>query len=429
MPGRQCGRERNRQPGIMTASIAVSVEQQLRQERDRFIAFAFCGNDMLMELDGDGRIRFAAGATELLAGASGHALLGRAFIDLVAAADREIVGALVAAATLGGKRFDDAPFMLAPPGRDAVKVEATGFTVPQLKASCFLAVRRARLPKAAPPPPVAPSQSPAADVLAARQLIEGRKFDIAFQPVVSLDTGAFHHLEALLRLPSGQSPAQFIHLAEVSGLIADLDLAVTKETVKRLIGVAEKGRPTSVAVNLSGRSLSTPGFAQRLSEALSVRRTLSQLVILEITDSGAIADLRAANVFIQTMRSAGFKVTLDDFGARGAAFEQLRQIEVDYIKIDGSFIREARKNDRGKAFILAMTTLCRALGVTAIAEQVEDPATIDFLRECGVSYGQGFLFGRPMPDADLLVGESMSQIRWRRSNAEVMSYYGAERAS
>ncbi|MCC6471272.1 MAG: EAL domain-containing protein [Alphaproteobacteria bacterium] len=412
----------------MPTTAAISVEQQLRQERDRFIAFAFCGNDMLMELDAEGRIRFAAGATELLAGAAGSALLGRPFIDLVADADRPIVGALVAAAAQGGKRFDDAPFVLTPPGRDAVKVEATGFTVPQLKGNCFLAVRRARQPKVVAAPPVAPSQSPAAEVLAARQLLESRKFDIAFQPVVSLDTGAFHHLEALLRLPSGQSPAQFIHLAEANGFIADLDLAITKETVSRLITVAEKGRPTSVAINLSGRSLSAPGFAARLNEVLSVRRTLSQLVILEITDSGAITDLRAVNEFIQSMRTTGFKVTLDDFGARGAAFEQLRQMEVDYVKIDGSFIREARKSDRGKPFVIAMTGLCRALGVTAIAEQVEDPATIDFLRECGVSYGQGYLFGRPMADADLLVGESMSQIRWRRSNAEIMSYYGSERA-
>jgi len=416
----------------MTASVAPSVEQQLRQERDRFIAFAFCGNDMLMELDAEGRIRFAAGATELLAGGSGSALIGRPFIDLVAVADRQGVSQLVLAAAQAGKRFDDAPFALHPQGRDAVKVEATGFAIPQLKGNCFLAVRRVRPPKAAPA--AASTQAPdvksaaAGEVLAARKMIEERKFEIAFQPVVSLDTGAFHHLEALLRLPSGQSPAQLLQLAEANGFIAELDLAMTKETVSRLIAVGEKGRPTSVAINLSGRSLSTPGFAARLSEVLSVRRTLSQLVILEITDSGAIVDLRAANVFIQTMRSAGFKVTLDDFGARGAAFEQLRQIEVDYIKIDGSFIREARKSDRGKAFILAMTTLCRALGITAIAEQVEDPATIDFLRECGVSYGQGFLFGRPMADADLLVGESMSQIRWRRSNAEVMSYYGSERA-
>lgn len=413
----------------MTASLAPSVEQLLRQERDRFIAFAFCGNDMLMEVDAGGRIRFATGATELLAGAAGSALLGRPFIDLVAPADRVAVGALIAGASGAGKRFDDVAFALVPAGRDPVRVEATGFAIPQFTGSCFLAIRRARPPKAAPAPaPAAPSAAVAAEVLAARALIESRKFDIAFQPVVSLDTGAFHHLEALLRLPSGQSPAQIVRLAETNGFIAELDLAITKETVSRLLGVAEKGRPTSVAVNLSGRSLGTPGFAARLNEVLSVRRTLSRLVILEITDSGSIADLAAANVFVQTMRSAGFKVTLDDFGARGAAFEQLRQIEVDYVKIDGSFIREARKSDRGKAFVVAMSGLCRALGVTAIAEQVEDPATIDFLRECGVGYGQGFLFGRPMADADLLVGESMSQIRWRRSNAEILSYYGSERA-
>ena len=69
-----------------------------------------------------------------------------------------------------------------------------------------------------------------------------------------------------------------------------------------------------------------------------------------------------------------------------------------------------------------MTGMCRALGVTAIAEQVEDPETIDFLRECGVGYGQGYLFGKPMTDPDLLLGESMKNMRWRRSGLEVASY-------
>jgi len=310
----------------MPDSAAVSVEQQLRQERDRFLAFAFCGNEMLLELDSDGRIKFAAGATELMAGDTGRGLIGRPFVDLVATADRVGVGALVTSSIQAGKRFDDAAFTLAPAGRDAGKVEATGFSLPQLKGHCFLAVRRQRPQRtaSAPAPDLAKHAPAAEDILAARRLIEARAFDVAFQPVVSLDTGAYHHMEALLRLRpgslGGMGPGPFVHLAEGCGLVADLDLAVASVTVKRLLDVADKGRPLSVAVNLSGRSLETPGFMQRLCDVFAVRRALSQLMILEITDCGAISNLDVVSDFVRNMRLQGYRVTLDDFGARGAAF-------------------------------------------------------------------------------------------------------------
>ena len=158
-----------------------------------------------------------------------------------------------------------------------------------------------------------------------------------------------------------------------------------------------------------------------------MRKTLNRLLIIEITDSGAIRNLRAANEFVQNLRMQGFKVTLDDFGARGAAFEQLRHIDIDYVKIDGTFIRESRRSERGKVFVMAMANLCRSLGVTAIAEQVEDPSSVTFLRECGIPYGQGFLFGKPVLDVDLLVGESMQDVRWRRDSAPIKSYIGVPR--
>ena len=414
----------------MPDSAAATVEQQLRHERDRFLAFAFCGNDMLLELDAEGRIHFAAGATELMAGDNSVKLIGRPFIDLVAPGDRIGVGAMVTAATQAGKRFDDAPFILAPAGREAVSVEATGFSLPQLKGHCFLALRRPRVARPAAPK-VANEPPPAEDILKARRMIEARDFDIAFQPVVALDTGAFHHMEALLRLraggPGSMGPGPFVRLAETAGLVVDLDLAVAELTVARLLEVAEKGRPLSIAVNLSGRSIETAGFAQRLCKVFSVRRALSQLMILEITDCDAISNFDLVGSFVRNMRLQGYRITLDDFGARGPAFELLRRIEVDYVKIDGRFIAESRKDERTKALVVAMTSMCRSLGVTAIAEQVEDPETIDFLRECGVGYGQGYLFGKPMTDPDLLLGESMKTVRWRRSGLEIASFTSGTR--
>ena len=144
------------------------------------------------------------------------------------------------------------------------------------------------------------------------------------------------------------------------------------------------------------------------------RRTLPQLLLFEITQSAQIADLAAANAFIQDLRFRGYRVSLDDFGTGGAAFEQLRALDVDFVKIDGSFVQTALRDAKGRAFITAMASLCRELDIATIAEQVEDLQCVAFLRGCGIEYGQGYLFDHPSLDFDLLAGLSMSEQRWRR---------------
>jgi len=412
-------------------STAASAEARLRSERDRFVAFAFCGNDMLVELDPRGAVQLALGATEFLTGRDAPNLIGARFADLFVAQDRAGLAETVATAVQSGRRFENVHAAFQTSTRGPVGVEMTGFAMPQFNGHCLIALRRARNA----PPPADPSALVAAaassDQLAImRKIIAERSFDIAFQPVASLETPGIHHMEALLRVRPAlleMSTYKFIQLAERNGLIAEMDLAMCEATVRRLLEVAERGRPISVAVNVSGTSIESPEFAKRLQSILSMRKTLNRLLIIEITDSGAIRNLRAANEFVQNLRMQGFKVTLDDFGARGAAFEQLRHIDIDYVKIDGTFIRESRRSERGKVFVMAMANLCRSLGVTAIAEQVEDPSSVTFLRECGIPYGQGFLFGKPVLDVDLLVGESMQDVRWRRDSAPIKSYIGVPR--
>lgn len=410
-------------------STAATAEDRLRAERDLFVAFAFCGNDMLIELLPSGMINRAIGATEFLTGKDGSALVGSEFAKLFALGDQAMVEGAIQAAVTSGKRFDALPAAF-DTARGPVKVELTGFVMPQLKGHCLMAVRRAKPPQRVVVSAPTSDAEPSEQIDAVRRVIDLREFDIAFQPVVSLDTNGIHHMEALLRMRPDvleMSTFKFVQLAEKHGMVAEMDLAIVDAAVKRLLEVAEKGRPVSVAVNISGTSIETPEFAKKLDVLLSFRKTLNRMVILEITDSGGIRNLRAANEFIQNLRGRGFKVTLDDFGARGAGFEELRHIDIDFVKIDGKFIRESRHQERGKVFVMAMATLCRQLGITTIAEQVEDPDSLAFLRECGIPYGQGFVFGKPMLDPDLLVGEAMSDIRWRRDSAPVKSYAAVKR--
>ena len=108
-----------------------------------------------------------------------------------------------------------------------------------------------------------------------------------------------------------------------------------------------------------------------------------------------MTDLAGANQFIQNLRGEGFPVCLDDFGAGAANFQYLSTMEVDVVKLDGSAVRNAQKAPRGKAFLKSLVGLCRDLGVETIAEMVDDEEGLKFIRECGVQYVQGYLFGKP----------------------------------
>ena len=118
-------------------------------------------------------------------------------------------------------------------------------------------------------------------------------------------------------------------------------------------------------------------------------------LLFEITESSRMADLDTANGFIQGLRKAGHHVCLDDFGAGAASFQYLSTLDVDVVKLDGSAIRNAQKGPKGRAFLTALSALCKSLGVETIAEMVDRDEGLFFVRECGVNFVQGFLFGKP----------------------------------
>ncbi len=120
--------------------------------------------------------------------------------------------------------------------------------------------------------------------------------------------------------------------------------------------------------------------------------------MFEITESSRMSDLESANNFIQSLRGRGYHVCLDDFGAGAASFQYLSVLDVDVVKLDGSAVKNAQKAAKGRAFLSALTELCRRMNVETIAEMVDTEETLDFCRDCGCNYVQGFLFGKPSPD-------------------------------
>lgn len=232
-----------------------------------------------------------------------------------------------------------------------------------------------------------------------KQMVKDREFFIAFQPIIGARDGVIHHYECLARFRgenAGKSPYEYIVFAEETGLISEFDFAMVQAAIQWL-AQQPKGK-YHVAVNVSGYSVGDPDYTARLMTLLKENDWTADSLMFEITESARLESLEQANEFIQELRDMGFKVCLDDFGAGAASFQYLSTLEVDIVKLDGTAVRNAFKARKGRSFLVALSNLCRDLKVDTIAEQIDDPRGLKFVRDCGIGYVQGYLFGKPSPN-------------------------------
>jgi EAL domain-containing protein (putative c-di-GMP-specific phosphodiesterase class I) len=192
--------------------------------------------------------------------------------------------------------------------------------------------------------------------------------------------------------------------------------------MSRLKSMSARDQLIPVAMNISGHSINSDGFVDSLRELLAENPDLHGTIMFEITETARIADLAKANEIVNKLRADGFHVCLDDFGAGEAAFEYLWDLEVDFVKIDGAYVEASTKSDKGKAFLKAMSSLCHDLGMATIAERIETREELDYLKGIGVAYGQGYLFGRPDPAADLTVRGNSPAAKNARRKGVVKSW-------
>ena len=233
-----------------------------------------------------------------------------------------------------------------------------------------------------------------------RAVISSRNYKIVFQPILHAVTGTIDHYEALVRFPPNtglRGPGEHIALAEEVGLITEFDLAMTEKVVTWLAAKRALG-DVRVAVNMSGQSLMAPGYRSGLDALLGRNPWLKTRLMFEITESSKIDDLAAANEYVLALRSRGYEMSLDDFGAGAANFQYLASLDVDVVKFDGGAVKSARKSGKGLAFLKALVGLCHDLGVKSVIEMVDTQASLDFARESGADYVQGYLFGKPNGD-------------------------------
>ncbi|MBX3454728.1 EAL domain-containing protein [Ferrovibrio sp.] len=230
-----------------------------------------------------------------------------------------------------------------------------------------------------------------------RSTVSQRNFEMVFQPIVGLSDRKLHHYEALVRFEDGGSPFETIRLAEGVHLIGEFDLAVVKRVMDTLAEARQRGERPEIAVNLSGHSMESTVFIAALRELIGQDRDLSRQIIFEVTESTQITDLVHAGNAVRQLRADGHSVCLDDFGAGAASFPYLQALEVDFVKIDGAYVKalQTSEKQRDRSILRGMVWLCKDLGIGTVAEMIETEEQARLLQDFGIDYGQGWLFGKP----------------------------------
>ncbi len=223
-----------------------------------------------------------------------------------------------------------------------------------------------------------------------------------FQPIQDLRDNNIHHYEALARMRDADGgivlPGSFIDIAEDMGLVTDIDRVIIEKTLRVQVSLNKKGISPSFSVNLSGKELGDEWLLEFLRSRITATGADPGRLIFEITETAAIRELDKAIKFIRELRSLGCSFSLDDFGVGFTSFKYLKEMEVDYIKIDGSFIRKLHENKTDRLFVKAITDVAKGMGIKTIAEFVENEEVMQILREYGVDYAQGYFVGKPAPD-------------------------------
>ena len=240
-----------------------------------------------------------------------------------------------------------------------------------------------------------------------REALDRQQMQVHYQPIIDLRTGRMVKAEGLLRWRHPEhgmvSPVEFIPLAEESGLIHDLGAWVLGQAAQAVARMQRHtGRLLPISVNVSGKQLAHPGFdaahwAGLLDTAGLPRHALS----MEITESTLVEDSQWVKDCLTGFDRHGIEVALDDFGTGFSSLAYLKRFDIDYLKIDASFVRSLEKDDNDQAILEAIIVMAHKLGIQTIAEGVESAVQRDLLQTLHCDYAQGYLFSRPIPLPEL----------------------------
>jgi EAL domain-containing protein (putative c-di-GMP-specific phosphodiesterase class I) len=235
-----------------------------------------------------------------------------------------------------------------------------------------------------------------------RRALKRREFTLHYQPKISLKTGATTGVEALIRWEHPTRgpipPLQFISVAEDSGLILPIGAWVMREACRQCKAWADSGLPkTKVAVNVSAVQFQNGGFLEGIFAILEETGLDPKFLELEVTESVLMKYAGLAHSILKILRDRGVRVSVDDFGTGYSSLNYLRKFPLDALKIDQSFVHQISNNLDDAAIVTAIINIGRTLRLETIAEGVETPEELAFLKAQGCDEGQGYLFSRPVP--------------------------------
>jgi PAS domain S-box-containing protein len=231
------------------------------------------------------------------------------------------------------------------------------------------------------------------------------RFVLHFQPIMDLSTNNITHVEALLRMVDKDngliSPGAFIDACERSGLIHAIDHLVLRKGISQVAELRATGHDIRVSLNLSGQAFGDPDLLSTLAKLIKHYEVNPNRLIFEITETAAVADFVAARYLMEAIKGMGCSFALDDFGTGFSSLRYLRQLPADYVKIDGSFIRDLYESRDEQVLVKAITDVAKGFGKKTIAEYVERNDVLTMLRSYGVDFAQGYRVGRPVGATEL----------------------------
>ncbi|MBV1849830.1 putative bifunctional diguanylate cyclase/phosphodiesterase [Catellatospora tritici] len=234
-----------------------------------------------------------------------------------------------------------------------------------------------------------------------RRALDNDELEVFFQPKVSLRDRRLVGVECLARWEhpthGAVAPEDFVAVAEHTGQLSRLTDVVLREGLRRARQWVDAGRPLSVAVNLSPRTLVDPSFPQRVDDLLQEFGVSPDRLTLEITEDGVVDGVDRLLPTLRRLYDLGVHLSVDDFGTGYSSLSYLRRLPVHEVKVDRSFVQGMATDPGDLAIVRAVVDISRHFGLNVVAEGVESELTLELLEEIGCDIGQGFLFSRPLP--------------------------------
>jgi EAL domain-containing protein (putative c-di-GMP-specific phosphodiesterase class I) len=263
---------------------------------------------------------------------------------------------------------------------------------------------------------------------ALRRALKNEEFVLYFQPRVSVATGRATGAEALLRWKHPEwglvEPARFVPLLEETGLIVPVGAWVIAEACRHAKAWQAAGlQSLHVSVNLSSRQFRSEALFDAVTEALRSSNLSPNLLEIELTESLLVENVDHAMGVMGKLKAIGTAISIDDFGTGYSSLGYLKRFPIDSLKIDKSFVRDLATSPKDAAIVKTISALARSLGIGLIAEGVEEPWQVGFLRAQHCTEMQGYLFSRPLPAESLVeaLGRTYALPRESSARAEIHS--------